>query len=52
LFYVNRKIADRATVATLEWVPVKYLAGIQGHREIEIGNADLGESHEEWFAGD
>ena len=47
LFRINRPISNRAVKSVVDLFPMKHLAGIERHRQIEIGRGNFSELHKQ-----
>src|SRR5947199_4487599 len=50
LFYIDSALANCSDKSTIDPFPVKDLAGVEGHREIEIRGGDLAQFHQRFYS--
>src|SRR3989442_1391444 len=50
LFYIDSALANCSDKSTIDPFPVKDLAGVEGHREIEIRGGDLPQFHQRFYS--
>src|SRR5438046_5048010 len=50
LFYIDSALANCSDKSTIDLFPVKDLAGVEGHREIEIRGGDLSQFHQRFYS--
>jgi hypothetical protein len=50
LLNIDRTLANRSDESTINLFPVKDLAGVEGHREIEVRRGDFRQFHQRFYS--